>query len=117
MITQTTKAGCRSCRYSKCIAIGMKPELPKTKSSIRKKLVSDDAAILDDSMMDNDAVNDDKSDQENEINQMAMEKPEEPSVQSKAETFVEFMSTVKEGTLKCKNICFYFYNRFFYYHK
>ena len=38
-ITTTTKSGCRSCRYNKCLAIGMLPELVKAKV---KKIKSDE---------------------------------------------------------------------------
>ena len=91
----------------------MIPEQVKTNKNPRKNLASDDVSILDDWMDNDPAFNDnpdDDNDQENDVKQAEMEKPEEPTLQSKAETFVEFMKTVKGGILKCKNIQFFLLN-------
>ena len=60
-------------------------------------------------LIDNDpAINDGKNILEND----EIKKPEGPSLQSRAETFVEFMKTVKEGILKWNSFIFYYYNIF-----
>ena len=64
----------------------------------------DDVAVLeypieyDVSFNDN---SDDDVNNEHEPKGEEIEKPEEPTTQAKAETFVEFMKTVKESFLKC----------------
>ena len=74
-------------------------------------MASDDTSIRD--MIDNSVEFNDIPGDDNDLeNQIEMEKPEEPSIQSKAETLVEFMKSVKEGILKCNFILF----AFFYYH-
>ena len=88
----------------------MLPEQVKTNYK-RKKLASDDTSIKD--MIDNSVEFNDMPGDDNDLeNQIEMEKPEEPSIQSKAETLVEFMKSVKEGILKCNGILFaYFFYR------
>ena len=63
----------------------------------------DDVAILDYPIEYDVGLNDNSDDDvnnEHETKGEENEKPEEPSIQAKAETFVEFMKTVKEGFLK-----------------
>jgi hypothetical protein len=96
-ITKATKAGCPYCRYNKCLAIGMVPALVKNRNP-------EDVAILDYPIEYDVGLNDNSDEDvnnEHETKEDENEKPEEPSIQAKAETFVEFMKTVKEGFLKC----------------
>ncbi len=83
----------------------MEPGMVNTKNPEKNQA---DVTILNDYPMDdiennpynvNNAYNSD--DDNNEGNDIKpMEKPEEPSVQTKAETFVEYMKTQKGGNLQ-----------------
>lgn len=80
----------------------MVPALVNTKNP--EKNLPDDIAILNDVPMEVDTAvaNDNSYSQnfeENDDNEVNLEKPAEPSFQGKAEIFVEFMKTVKEGIL------------------
>ena len=81
----------------------MVPALVNTKNP--EKNLTDDISIVNDVPMEVDnGVANDNSDtenfEENDNKEINLEKPEEPSFQGKAEIFVEFMKTVKEGILK-----------------
>ena len=81
----------------------MVPALVNTKNP--EKNLTDDISIVNDVPMevDNGLANDNSDTEnfeENDNKEINLEKPEEPSFHGKAEIFVEFMKTVKEGILK-----------------